>query len=693
MTTIIIDDTVPYTQSIATGGQTQFDTDWTVDDDADVVVYARADGVDPDDTTQLVDPSDYTVTLIGDEEYVRVTFLSGRTADDVITITRDTPESRDNLYTNTNFTPSMLNGDFGRMVLMMQERSLYNTQLTPRYNTNATIQPTVDTILPVLGAGQFWVKNDDNDEIVARDFENTVQQLIDDLESNLAGNGASMIGLQNQSNVNNKTVQDLANATIIAQTDNGTLQNGQFLEDLAAGIVKNSGAGGVLSIATEGVDYYKPGGTDVAIADGGTGASTATQARINLDLEIGVDIMGYDAGLQSIAGLTTAADEMIYTTALDTYATTVLTPFARTLLDDPNASTALATLGALPLAGGTMTGTLLLSGDQTASSAAATVGYVLNLIQDINEACLCRTTANLAGYTYDNGVSGVGATLTAGGNGTVTLDGVTPAPGERVLIMNQTNAFENGIYVVSLNDPGNPFTIERATDFDEGTEISAGDRVSVVQGTLYATTEYMMVTTGAITVGTSDIEWASLSASGALMAANNLSDLLNTTTARANLGVAIGTDVQAYDATLQSLSSLGSGANKFAYTTGIDTWAEADITAFGRGLVDDADASAARTTLQLVIGTDVQAYSANLAAAALTTQNSVLTTDNAGLAAWSGAMTNGQLIIGSTGARPSRATLTAGTGISITNSAGGITVASNGSGTASYVRPMILMGA
>jgi hypothetical protein len=74
--------------------------------------------------------------------------------------------------------------------------------------------------------------------------------------------------------------------------------------------------------------------TDLAIADGGTGASTASVARTNLGLAIGTNVQAYDAGLQSISGLTTTADQMIYTTSSDTYATTSLTSAGRALLDD-----------------------------------------------------------------------------------------------------------------------------------------------------------------------------------------------------------------------------------------------------------------------------------------------------------------------------------------------------------------------
>jgi len=97
------------------------------------------------------------------------------------------------------------------------------------------------------------------------------------------------------------------------------------------------------------------------------------------------------------------------------------------------------------------------------------------------------------------------------------------------------------------------------------------------------------------------------------------------------------------DATLNSISNLGTAADKTIYTTGVDTWAETTLTAFGRSLIDDADAAGARNTLGLgdlavensplavakggtgatntagartnlglVIGTDVQAWSANL---------------------------------------------------------------------------------
>jgi hypothetical protein len=108
---------------------------------------------------------------------------------------------------------------------------------------------------------------------------------------------------------------------------------------LGSGVTGSS----LTSVGTIGTGTWQ--GTAIAIAYGGTGATDAGTARSNLGLAIGTNVQAYDAGLASIAGLTTAADRMIYTTASDVYAVATLTAAGRAILDDADASAQRTTLG------------------------------------------------------------------------------------------------------------------------------------------------------------------------------------------------------------------------------------------------------------------------------------------------------------------------------------------------------------
>ena len=167
-----IQDIIPWTQAIAGLNQFIYSTTFTADDSTDILVYSRLSNIPASDVLQLVDPSNYTVQFIGSGNVVQVTFLplNNPPQYSIVTIMRNTPSQFLNSYTNTNFTPSMLNSDFENLVQVDQQNQLYWQQIVPRYNNSATLNVPVDTILPVLGASQFWAKNSSNTAFIPVDL-------------------------------------------------------------------------------------------------------------------------------------------------------------------------------------------------------------------------------------------------------------------------------------------------------------------------------------------------------------------------------------------------------------------------------------------------------------------------------------------------------------------------------------------
>lgn len=142
--------------------------------------------------------------------------------------------------------------------------------------------------------------------------------------------------------------------------------------------------------------------------------------------------------------------------------------------------------------------------------------YVDSTAQGLNfhEACQYASTANFTA-TYNNGTSGVGATLTNSGSlAAFAIDGYTfVSPGDvgkRVLIKNQSAAAENGVYTVTTVGSGAvAWVLTRATDFNTpGTganQIDAGDFFYILGGTANANTSWVQQTPLPITVGTTSI--------------------------------------------------------------------------------------------------------------------------------------------------------------------------------------------
>lgn len=170
----------------------------------------------------------------------------------------------------------------------------------------------------------------------------------------------------------------------------------------------------------------------------------------------------------------------------------------------------------LALAGGTMSGAIDMGSNAITNLAsptnpgdAATRGYVDGAIQGLKAKGSARvaTAAVLANTpTYSNGSSGVGATLTAGSNGALTVDGVALAVNDRVLVKNQASSFQNGLYVVTdAGSAGTPYILTRALDNDIAVEFS-GAYTFTIEGTANAQRGWIQTATVA-TVGTDAVTW------------------------------------------------------------------------------------------------------------------------------------------------------------------------------------------
>jgi hypothetical protein len=153
---------------------------------------------------------------------------------------------------------------------------------------------------------------------------------------------------------------------------------------------------------------------------------------------------------------------------------------------------------------------------------AATKKYVDDVAQGLNihDSCNAATTGTLASIsggtvTYNNGTSGVGATLTTTGSYT-TMDGVTLSDGMRILVKNEVTAANNGIYVRTSST-----VLTRATDFNSVPEIEAGDFTFITAGTVYDNTGWVQTST-VVTVGTDPIDWTQFSGAGTYTAGTGL---------------------------------------------------------------------------------------------------------------------------------------------------------------------------
>jgi hypothetical protein len=130
---------------------------------------------------------------------------------------------------------------------------------------------------------------------------------------------------------------------------------------------------------------------------------------------------------------------------------------------------------------------------------------------------------------YNNGSSGVGATLTnSGAQAALVIDGITVSTSDRVLVYQQTNAAHNGVYTVTdVGSASTNWVLTRATDADtynpsDPDAMGQGDAFYVQEGDTGAGESYVLTTQGTITFGTTNITYSQFAATPALTGGTNI---------------------------------------------------------------------------------------------------------------------------------------------------------------------------
>jgi len=264
------------------------------------------------------------------------------------------------------------------------------------------------------------------------------------------------------------------------------------------GVVKLSSGSGDTAIA----DSEKGAASGVASLDGsskingawqvyGTTSNTALQGSekaansgvASLDSNGEVVQIPADAELKALAGLTSAADKLPYFTGLGTAALADLSAFVRGILNDADAATFRASIGAV---------------DQNAVDAAKE-GL------DIKDSVRLATDAALPAYTP------AGSVLTADANGALTVDGVATADGDRILVRSESGANEkyNGIYdVTDKGAVGSPYILTRSADASTAAELSKGSMPVDIEEGANQSHKWYVVTTAPTTLNTDPVTWS-----------------------------------------------------------------------------------------------------------------------------------------------------------------------------------------
>ena len=218
--------------------------------------------------------------------------------------------------------------------------------------------------------------------------------------------------------------------------------------------------------------------------------------------------------------------------------------------------------------------------DPTGAQDAATKAYVdaTKSGLDVKDSVRIGTTAALSTSTYSNGSSGVGATITCDSNeGINDSDGlgqsVTLIATNRVLVMNQGTAAQNGIYTVTTVGSGTAaWVLTRATDSDTASEITGGTFTFVEEGT-NADNGYVFTHDGSPTMGSTSLSVSQFSGAGQITAGAGMTKSGNTLNV---IGTADKITVAA-DAVTIATGYIGQSSITTLGTISTGTWQGTDV--------------------------------------------------------------------------------------------------------------------
>ena len=280
---------------------------------------------------------------------------------------------------------------------------------------------------------------------------------------------------------------------------------------------------------------------------------------------------------------------------------------------------------------------------------AATKQYVDSTIEGLNihAPAAAATTANLTA-TYNNGTSGVGATLTnSGTQAAFAVDGYTAALNDRILVKDQSTAAQNGVYTVTTVGSGSTnWVLTRATDMNVSgsgaDQLGPGDYVFVVNGTQNAGTAWVVTTPLPITIGSTSITFVQFAGAGTYTAGTGLT-LTGTQFSITNTGV--------------SAASYGSASSVPA------------IAINAQGQITSATDTAIAISASQITSGSLGVARGGTGASSLTA-NGILYGNGTSAVGVTSAGVTGEVLVGNTGSPPTWATLSSS---AVTSFSGGTT--------------------